>query len=60
MPIKIPFTLEEAVLLLNIIIRGREWELSTSEMSIWASEILKNMRLQEILIQMMILDRQWD
>lgn len=41
MSIKIPFSLEEAVLLLNIIIRGREWELSTSEMSIWASEILK-------------------
>ena len=41
MSIKIPFSLEEAVLLLNIIIWGREWELSTSEMSIWASEILK-------------------
>ncbi len=41
MPIKIPFSLEEAVLLLNIIILGRRWELSTSEMSIWASEILK-------------------
>lgn len=41
MSIKIPFSLEEAVLLLNIIIWGREWELSTSEMSIWASEILR-------------------
>ena len=49
MPIKILFSLEEAILLLNIIIWGREWELSISEMSIWASELLKNMRLQEAL-----------
>lgn len=41
MPIKILFSLEEAILLLNIIIWGREWELSISEMSIWASELLK-------------------
>lgn len=41
MPKKILFSLKEAVLLLNIIIWGREWELSISEMSIWASEILK-------------------
>lgn len=41
MPTKIPFSLEEAVLLLNIIVLGRKWELTTSEMSVWASGILK-------------------
>lgn len=50
MPTKIPFSLEEAVLLLNIIVLGRKWELTTSEMSVWASGILKNIRLQEIVI----------
>lgn len=42
MPTKIPFTIEEAILLLNVICFGRVWELSTKDMSVWASELLRS------------------